>query len=466
MLSFQKVTAADGERLRRYYENCDYRLCEYSLGVKLMWEPHLHPSYTEVAGCLVVRNVIEGESVFDYPIPSPEGDVDAALRAIERHCGETETPLCLSVVPEEVLPSLLKRYPCVRVTNLRGWKDYVYRTEELANFAGRRYSGQRNHINKFRRVCPDGQFVPLTDPDDPRLAAFWVDYAGEFQKTSPNAIRELKLAQEMFRLIDRGWFRAGGLESGGRLVAVCLAEQCGQTLVNHIEKALYSCPGAYPALVQAFAAYYGADCLWSNREDDGRDKGLRSSKLQYLPELLAGKVRLDVGTELDELERIPSLKTERLTLTPLRKGDMAAYNALCLDDDRNRWWGYDYRTGLGNRELTEDWFLTVAKSDFAARRAVNFAVRLKGKCIGEAVLYNPDFRGGFELGCRIAPAYAGHGYGTEAFAAAAHWALYHLGLERVVAKCYHENEPSRRMLASCMRPSGEDETFYYFEKTV
>ena len=107
-----------------------------------------------------------------------------------------------------------------------------------------------------------------------------------------------------------------------------------------------------------------------------------------------------------------------------------------------------------------------AKADFAARRAVNFAVRQKGKLIGEVVLYRPDFRGGFEQGCRIAPAYAGHGYGTEAFAAAADWALYHLGLARVVAKCFKENAASHKMLASCMRPSGEDETYFYFEKAV
>ena len=100
------------------------------------------------------------------------------------------------------------------------------------------------------------------------------------------------------------------------------------------------------------------------------------------------------------------------------------------------------------------------------RRAVNFAVRLKGRLIGEVVLYNPDFRGGFEQGCRIAPEYAGHGYGAEAFAAAADWALYHLGLARVVAKCFKENEPSRKMLSACMRPSGEDDTYFYFEKTV
>ena len=168
---------------------------------------------------------------------------------------------------------------------------------------------------------------------------------------------------------------------------------------------------------------------------------------------------------VDDWEAVPRLETERLVLDEITEADKPAYNALCLDDERNRWWGYDYRQDLRG-ELTEDYFLDVACHDFDRRLAVNFAVRLEGKLIGEAVLYNFDWRGGAELGCRIAPEFAGHGYGTEAFAAAADWALYRLGLEKVVAKCYKENTASFKMLSSCMRRNGEDETFFYFKKTV
>ena len=465
MLEFQELTVNEGARLRPYYETCDYRLCEYSLGVKLMWRGHLHPWFAEAAGCLIIRNCIEGEYVFDYPILGPEGDEEAALAAIEAYCGEKELPLVLSVVPEDKAAQLVLRYPRVRVVSERPWKDYLYRTEDLAQFAGRRYSGQRNHVNKFRRDYPDAEFVALTDPEDPRLAAFWTDYEAEFHKSGPLAKQELVLAQEMFSLLGTGWFCAGGVLAEGRLVAVSLAEKCGGTLVNHIEKALYSHAGAYPAIVQAFAAHYGADCLWINREDDARDKGLRTSKLQYLPAELGGKVRLEVGTELDTLCRVPALKTERLTLTALRPGDRAAYNALCLDDDRNRWWGYDFRKDYDGTPY-EDYFLAVAREDCARSRAVNFAVRLDGALIGEVVLYRFDSRGGAELGCRVSPDFAGHGYGTEAFAAVADWALYRLHLAHVVAKCYKENDASYRMLSSCMHRAGEDETFFYFDKEV
>ena len=118
------------------------------------------------------------------------------------------------------------------------------------------------------------------------------------------------------------------------------------------------------------------------------------------------------------------------------------------------------------RALAERSFYEVAKRDHRNCAAVNFAIRLEGKLIGEAVLYHFDYRGDAELGCRIAEEYGGHGYGTEAFNAAAEWGLYGVHLTRVVAKCFKENEASRKMLASCMRPAGEDETYYYFEKKV
>ena len=204
---------------------------------------------------------------------------------------------------------------------------------------------------------------------------------------------------------------------------------------------------------------------WINREDDADDKGLRTSKLQYRPAFLAEKYCFDVENELYALDGIPTLETGRLTLSPFTDADRDAYNRLCLDDERNRWWGYDYRTDWHGEPL-EDYFLNVAREDYVNRTALNFAVRLDGRCIGETVFWSFNGRGSAELGCRILPEYAGNGYGAEAFAAAADWGLYQLQLAVVTAKCYKENAASFKMLSACMRKAGEDETFYYFRKEV
>lgn len=466
MLSFKSVTQRDLGRLRRYYKNCNYRLCEYSALIKLMWRGHLHPCYAETNGCLIIKNEIGGKTCFDYPVALAEGDELAALTAIEDYCAESGLPLMVSVVPQEKTGILLARYPYFRMTKLRSWSDYLYDRNDLCEFPGRRYSGQRNHINKFNRRYPDACFRPLGGDDMELIEQFWRDFEAVFAKDSEGAKKELKLARQMLRFAGKPFFLVGGMELDGRLISLSLAEQCGSTLIVHIEKALSDYEGVYPKTVQEFARHYaGGDVEYINREDDAGDRGLRTSKLQYLPSMLADKYCFDVKNELKALSEIPTIQTERLTLSALTETDREAYNELCLDDERNRWWGYDYRKDWKGEDLNE-YFLAVAREDFAAKRAVNFAVRLHGKCIGEAVLYRFDYRGGAELGCRIAPEYAGSGYGREAFAAAANWALYGLHLVHVVAKCYKENDASYKMLSSCMRRSGEDETFFYFNKEV
>ena len=467
MLEFTPISLDHETLLRRYYSQCAYGLCEYSLGVKLMWKDHWRPEFAETHGCLIVLNhSAHYGCMFDFPIPLPgEGDVDAALDEIDGWCVEKGVPPSFGVVPEGERERLMKRYPYTTVDNDRLWQDYFYHAEALATFAGRHYSGQRNHINKFRKLYPDAVYRELTAADHEKIEAFWREFHLVFNKEDADAKLEVCYARRLMELVGRDWVLAGGVELDGKLLAISLAEVCGETLVCHIEKGLPQYEGVYPFMVQSFAAAHSDGLTWINREDDAGDRGLRTSKMQYLPDHLGAKVRVLARNELCALDTVPLLKTERLVLDAIREEDQAAYSRLCLDEARNRWWGYDYHDDLEG-ELTEDYFLTVAREDFRNKLAVNFAIRLDGAFIGEAVLYRFDYRGGAELGCRILPEYAGNGYGAEAFRRAADWSLYNLGLYCLRAKCFHENEASRKMLESCMRPAGEDETFYYFEKKV
>ena len=107
-----------------------------------------------------------------------------------------------------------------------------------------------------------------------------------------------KTGAGMLRQIGRPWFCGGGIFDGDRLIALSLAEKCANMLIIHIEKALYSYDGVYPALVQAFAVYFSDGVDLINREDDAADRGLRTSKLQYNPLRLAPKYSFQPQNEL------------------------------------------------------------------------------------------------------------------------------------------------------------------------
>lgn len=470
-MEFKPLTPQDQARLRRYYESCDLILSEYSVAGKLMLREAHHPVWAEAAGCLIVRNTIHGKRWFDYPVAGPEGDESAALEAIEAWCLDNEVPLAVSAVPADRTAMLLKRYPMARIVNLKSWRDYVYAASDLRDYPGRRYAGQRSQANKFRGLYPDARFRALGEGDEALAEAFFDEFEKALSKHSETDREDLANAREMMRMMDRPCFLCGGMELDGKLLSLAMGERCGETLHVHIEKALCGYEGVHPATIQAYAQYYAdLSVRWLNREDSADDRGLRASRLRYRPAFLAEKCCFEVQNELEKLaldhETEPIfIKTARLTLTPLTDADREAYTRLCLDDARNRFWGYDYRKDWRGEPL-EDYFLEMARADFASHTALNLAVRLDGKLIGEVVLHRFTGRGSAELGCRIAPDYAGRGYGAEAFAAAADWGLCRLRLEAVTAKCYKENAASERMLQSCMRRSGEDETFYYFRKEV
>lgn len=468
VLQFQSPREFGLARLAEYYRRCEFDICEYTLGIKLMCEELYHYAFAEAYGCLICRDEYAGKIYFDYPITGGEGaDVDAAIGEIERYCLEADEPLRWTTLPPEVLGTLLARYDGARVYQTYYCTDYLYRVEDLRDYEGKKYAGQRNHVRRFHRACPTAIFRPLTPADRPLLDRFFARFYESFPRKDEESVQEMRASAELLALPNRDLFRCGCMELDGEIIGVAVGEKCGDVLVEHVEKALAAdYEGVYPAMLSAFVRLFGADCRMVNREDDAMERGLRNSKMQYHPARLAQKFDVDVENILYLIDEIPTLRTDRLILDAITEADAESYGALCLDDGHNRYWGYDYREDLDGQTANGTYFCRVAQQDFSSRRAINFAVRQNGAFIGEVVLYRFDNRGSAEIGFRILPAYTRRGYAREAAAAVLDWALYTLGMTSVRAKCFAQNESSQRVLSSLMRQTHADDGMLYFERRI
>lgn len=464
MLTFASVNRKNLDSVRRAYRYCDYRVSDYSLGTKLMWKPYLHTEVAFSCGCMIIKNRYRGAVRFDYPIPCEETyDLAGALTEIEQYCMAHYIPLMFSDVPEAKVGDLAARYRSVSTASARSEDEYLYLAEDLMRFEGKHYAGQRNHIRRFESAYPDASFKILTPDAYPLLERFIERFSYRSPQKSREAETELKYAFGLLRKFPK-WACAGYMEYEGEMIAVSLGEICGDTMILHIEKALYEYEGVYPALVQAFARSFCSGVRYINREEDTGDSGLRRSKMQYRPKTMLRKYEVTIHTELAAWEKIPVLHTERLTLSALGENDRELYNRLCLDDERNRYWGYDYRTDCPDPD--EEYFLAETRKDFETKTAVNWAIRSNGKLVGEVLLYDFDYHGGVQVGVRLLSDCEGRGFGGEALCAVLHAALYGLGLSVVRAKCYRENVRSYRMLSAHMERAGEDDTFFYFASGV
>ena len=366
-------------------------------------------------------------------------------------------------MPESQLHVVTSLFPRCETYYNRKYSDYVYLAQKLAEMSGRNYSSHRNHIKKFHTLYPDAVFRVFTNEDVPSVKRFLKRFSEVFDASSNSATDELRYSELMLERIGSSCFRCGGFVLDGEIISLCFCEKCGDTLIDHIEKALYEFEGIYPATVQAFLTEFGSDVKYFNREDDSGDKGLRRSKLQYKPHTVAHKYSVIVKNELSLLNSYPELASERLTYNEILPSDITEYNRLCLDIDSNKYWGYDYR---GDCQYPDrDYFYHDQKNDFNNRMTVSLAIRLDGMLIGEVILHDFDYRGSCEIGIRILPEYKGCGYGRETLKTVIDYALYELGLDFVRAKCYKENRPSSNMLSIVMRQVDSDEIFEHYIAT-
>ena len=208
-----------------------------------------------------------------------------------------EIPLVFSFVPEEALSVLQARYgDRLRVRSHRDWADYLYNAKDLMTFSGKKFHGQKNHLNRFKKEFPGYRFVRVTPENYETARDFLRGYKQHTPLTKNIEMEEMTRAQELLReSFDLGMF-AGYIEVDGTVVALSIGEVIGDTMHCHVEKARLDYPGAYQAIVSEFAmAACREDTVYINREDDSGEEGLRTSKLAYHPVRLLPKYWAEVG---------------------------------------------------------------------------------------------------------------------------------------------------------------------------
>lgn len=469
MLSFQPVTKEGLPLLMPYFAAQRLHIGDYSGGFHYMWHKLLHPDYAVSDGTLILRELYTGKYFFYYPL-SLTGSEEEEMRAvgqIEAFCRDSGIRLHFTNVPRRALPALALRYgESVHITNIRRWRDYLYTAETFKTYAGGKLSGQRNHVNKFKKLYPAWQFHVYGPSDEADVRCFLQEYE-TVQRAKETAIAEEEM-DEVYDILPNlaklGIF-AGFLTVDGKIVGFSAGEKCGDTVVVHIEKALRGYEGVYPMLAQQFALRFGEGVSYFNRMDDAGDMGLRKSKLQYMPCEIVDKYNVTPNTALEGVSHMPEIETERLVLRAVADEDCGAYARLARDVERNRYWGYDWREDVSG-EPAEEYFLNLAREDFRHRRELPLGIYCGGALVGEAVLHRFGYSGCAEAGVRLLPEAEGKGYAREAVRALCEYAFSKLGLSAVEAKCFLPNERSRRMLlAAGMRECGKDGVYFYFCRT-
>lgn len=184
-----------------------------------------------------------------------------------------------------------------------------------------------------------------------------------------------------------------------------------------------------------WAAWLGG--LDMTRDDDGATTiTVQAADQTELHGVLAGL--RDIGAVICELRTSPihrpaltqTIRTERLTLRPARAGDAG------------RTWRYRHLDSV------DEWLAYHNRFTEPVRLATTVIVILghddDAPIIGDFLLRRQNARA--QLGWVLDPAYTGHGYATEAVRALLRLCFEDLGVRRVTANCFLDDDAACRLM--------------------
>ena len=291
MIDFKNLTMDDIEIVRPYFVFSRSNNCDNTVGGSVMWRDYFNTRYAIVDRTLIFKVTFPGYGEC-YTVPIGDS-VSHAIDLICKECKELGLPMQFVAATERDTAVVERKYDVDKVV-MQEWSDYVYEAQDLINLSGRKYHGQKNHINYFKKTFANYHFEEITPQNIKEVRDFVEEFSKTESKDSMIFEEELKKTFEVLDNNDKYKFFGLFLKVDDKIIAFSMGEKVNHTLFAHIEKADKNYRGAYPMIMNEFARTYGSDMKYINREENAGDKGLESSKLQYHPCTILNKHYLKV----------------------------------------------------------------------------------------------------------------------------------------------------------------------------
>lgn len=293
MLKFKQLELKDIPVFRKYLEYKVENNCDCTIGATFMWRDYFATTYALYEDMLFIKSDFDDNyEAFCFPLAK---DREKALNVLKEHCEKNQIPVIFCSVTNKEIELIDKVFPKYEIQKERDWFDYVYNSEDMVNFAGRKYSGQRNHINKFKKLYEEFDFEEISKDNLEEVKEFFENFITKYDKGTESYREEAEKVREVLDNYDSYGMFGGIIRVKGDIIAMSIGEIVDDTMYVHIEKADIAYHGAYQMIVQQFAKHFVTeDVKYINREDDTGDEGLRTSKLSYHPIYLIEKATVFV----------------------------------------------------------------------------------------------------------------------------------------------------------------------------
>ena len=293
MEPLRPITLEDKQWMAECYRKAAFLGCEQSFGCGWLWREIYDVRVANWNGFTAVRTTYDGADSFLYP--AGEGDEKKVMDEMVTMVKGEGLKVIFNSVDSDQRLRLEELYPNeFNFTERRNSFDYLYRSEDLIELAGKKFHAKRGHVSAF---CRDYEFTfEAIDPDNVEeciaMNDEWCRRNGCYEDEGL-AAESCTVGSALRHLDEIGL--VGGLVrvAGEGVVAFSLGEKVSdRVMVVHAEKAFTDVRGAYAIINQQFAEHFGPGIEFLNREDDAGSEGLRKAKLSYHPAILLPKYQV------------------------------------------------------------------------------------------------------------------------------------------------------------------------------
>ena len=298
MLEFRPVTVEDKVWVSPLLFAEALPLSTYSFASFFCWQHVYQQEICPFENRLMVRVKTDLGSAYLWPVGT--GDPIPALKALEADAAARGESFRLVAVLEEHLPVLEQVYgEAVEMIDTPDTYDYLYDINRLADLPGKKLHAKRNHINRFRQNCPEGEFMPLTPADIPDCLALDRAWYEEHLAMSGGERDEGLYMERAAMVTALNYFAELGMEGGlircnGTVLAFTMGSLLTPTVFDvNFERAMADFQGAFPMINQEFAKWIREnhpEVTLIDREEDAGSPGLRKAKQSYGPDRMTRNV--------------------------------------------------------------------------------------------------------------------------------------------------------------------------------
>ena len=295
MLEFTKLTLDDIDIIKPFLSHSKSMICDNTVGGAFMWRDYFEVEYAISEETLYFKAKVKyhnNVTAFSSPL---DGNFRDGVDKIVEYCKTHNLPIIFFNVTGYELEVFHEIFGDFKSKYYEDWSDYLYTASNLTTLSGRKFSGQRNHINYFKSNY-NYSFEEINKSNINEVVEFFKSHNSKTNKSTDILSEEYQKTLEVFDNYDTYGMLGGLLRVNGSIIAVTFGEIINHVLFVHIEKADISYRGAYQVMNNEFAKHFCLeDTMFINRAEDNGDEGLKKAKQAYHPCALLNKHIVEIG---------------------------------------------------------------------------------------------------------------------------------------------------------------------------